>query len=189
MITDTVTGRLYKELPIVWVKTSAEVIEWKANRGGFVAVHNFEDPVWLARRTVEIEGRRRILHPDNDNLLQETHQQYVLYYDGEDWRPAMLPMASTQLKVARKWNSNVRDDMSHQRIFVWLATTRAESNDAGTWFSWSLARDEQHNELAENIIAFQGQLKSGAARVDRAAMQEDGLSSNAPQEMDNDIPF
>lgn len=184
-IADLGTGELYKSglwfLPVFYRK---EYLEWapRDSGKGLVAVHS--DPAILDQTTRD--DRRRAVLP-NGNYIADTAQFYGLNLSSGR-RMSYVPMTSTQLKKARRWNTLAmgeklkRGDGSEFTAPLWYRTynltTAAESNNDGDWYGWVINRsvalpeitEEEHGmdwrSVKEEAIAFHKQLVSGEARAD-----------------------
>lgn len=117
-------------------------IEWKPDRGGFVAAHVPED---FERRLRAGEFRRnergQYYDPETDNIFQDTYVYYVLLPEMLEEGICLLSLSSTQLKEARRWNRLLTSTFipgTGRRALpyhmVWSLTTPEQSNDKGDWF-------------------------------------------------------
>jgi hypothetical protein len=74
----------------------------------------------------------------------------VLYQDGSEWKKGLISMASTQLKVARRWAKallSVRypelpDALPPIFASKWLLSTGAEDNAKGDWMGWTVTQGD-----------------------------------------------
>ena len=133
----------------------------------------------------------------NGNLISETAQFFGLNLTAEG-RKSFVPMASTQLKKARKWLTLAtgeklsRDDGSTYTppLFyrAYHLTTAEESNSEGEWAGWRVERGLTLPELeAEGFDwrslkadceGFLETLIKGAASGDVASMRDAGTSQD-----------
>jgi hypothetical protein len=182
MLLNTVTSRVYdvsaegKPVRVVPVHFVQVYIEWKTreNGSGFVAEHPPTTP--LATQTVKDAKNRDIL--PNGNQLVDTRKHYVLVVDEDGMpTPALITMASTQLKKSRRWMSQAANLKFPKRdgtgffsppLFAhsYLLTTVPESNDQGSWMGWGIALEGvvQDAGIFEAAKSFHAQVKAGAVK-------------------------
>ena len=169
-IIETATDELYTEVDLIPCVYQRRFVEWKPREmgGGFIGMHEAGSPVV---ESAVRQGNKDVLK--NGNELQNTAQFYcLLKTDSGEWVPVVIPMASTQLKRARRWLSM----MSGQKmdgskgsftppIFAYSYTlkTASESNNAGTWWSWDIGKsqDVSSEELFNQAFAFAKSVKGG----------------------------
>ena len=166
-------------VPIIYRRAH---IEWKPDRGGFVADHG-KDSSCLERCT---RGAKGEYLTDEGNEIVPTGEYFVFVVDADGFSPAMLSMAKSQLKKARQWNmmiSRLMINAGSTRInpaMFWTAyqlTTVPEENDQGAWFGWSvkMLHDaasggiiDNHSQGKEIYLAardFKSQLSTGDVRI------------------------
>lgn len=126
-------------------------VEWRdrASGGGFVKSHETDDI--LRSTTKDAKGQDRLA---NGNLVVTTMYYCILMQEPNgSFTPAVLPMKSTQLKKARKWNSEMRTERLQRAdgssyaapifAFKYRVSTVEESNAQGKWWGWKIEKDEQ----------------------------------------------
>ena len=126
-------------IPAFYEKT---YVEWKQNRGGLVKVHR--NPAIMDEVTGRDEKNQPILK--NGNLILETASFYVLLLnDDGSTTPAIINMASTQLKNARLWlNLATGIKVGPQRItpplfsHIYILSTVIERKDNNSWYGWKI---------------------------------------------------
>lgn len=135
---DVALGELF-EAPLRYVPVFFQVnyLEWLPNRKGLAGIH--ASPNILASTT--LNDRKQPTLP-NGNTIMETAQFYGLNLDAEN-RKSFIPMASTQLKKAKKWNttaSEQKKDGVLMPLFYrsYLLTTAPEMNEQGDWLGWKI---------------------------------------------------
>lgn len=148
MIFNNVTNQLYNNddgLTVIPCAYKRSFVEWKPDRGGFVADHDLATGSALMDEAERDDRNQNVL--PNGNILADTRTHYVLcvYADGS-YEPAVVAMASTQLKKSRKWMyrmKNMKMQAAEGRSFTppmyahkWRLTTVKEENDKGKWFGW-----------------------------------------------------
>lgn len=187
MIADLGTGELFPEgilfLPVHYRK---DYLEWapRDTGKGLVGVHH--DPAILDQCTRDDRGRQVL---PNGNYVAETAQFFGLNLSAGR-RMCFIPMTSTQLKKARRWNTLAMGEKLKRAdgseftapLFyrTYRLTTAAESNNDGDWYGWVIARgpalpeltSESHGmdwrSVKNEALAFRESLAKGAARADLA---------------------
>jgi hypothetical protein len=176
-------------LPVHYVK---QYLEWapRSTGKGLVKVH--EDPAILDEC---IPDEKKRPTTKDGNLIAETAQFFGLNISAGG-RRCFLPLASTQLKKARRWLTLAtseklrREDGSSFTPPLFYRTynlsTVDESNPEGDWAGWKIERGatlqemEGWKELYAEAMAFRDSIKKGEVRGDVASEQP--VSSD-------DIPF
>jgi hypothetical protein len=140
--------------------------EWKPRNsgGGFVRSH--------PNATVLVHTNRNERNEDvleNGNTIITTSYFYVFYWDGTDWKKAILPMTSTQLKKARKW-LNVMDTQkagngARLPMFAneYLLTTTVENNADGSWYGWVIEHSRTLSGADKMVIDLAAQASQEVA--------------------------
>lgn len=116
-------------------------IEWKPNRGGFVAAHLPEEVEAGLRSGKLIRNEKnRVIDRATGNEYSDTYAYYIVFTDYPEDGVCLLCLSSTQLKEARRWNrllmstylpgTGRRALPYHMR---WTVTTPTMSNDQGDW--------------------------------------------------------
>jgi hypothetical protein len=110
-------------------------VEWKPNRGGFVARHDYmPDDVELID-----QGDRffpRLIRKSTKNVIEETRQIFLLVGD----EPCMLPCTGTKHQFAKELNQHFKTHRDEDgRVFPpfvrkYRFTTVPEKNSLGSWF-------------------------------------------------------
>lgn len=198
-ICDVGTGELYDDgvlfLPVYYRK---DYLEWapRASGQGLVNIHH--DPA-IMDRTTRNEKRQPVLA--NGNLIAETAQFFGLNLTA-DGRKCFLPMASTQLKKARKWLTLATGEKLQREDGTYFVpplfyrcyhlTTAEESNGEGEWAGWKVDRGVTLPELGEEGFdwkeikaeaeAFLVSLQKGEAKGDVSSLNESGGGSSPASE-------
>lgn len=179
-ICDVGTGELFDPplvfLPVYYIK---QYLEWapRATGKGLIAIHN--DPSILDECKKQEKGP-----PINSagNLIIETAQFFGLNLTAGG-RQCFIPMASTQLKKARRWLTLAsseklsRPDGSTFTPPIFYRTynlsTVDESNPEGDWSGWKIERgvtlqdyDPSWKTIYENVLQFRDSLMKGQVRGD-----------------------
>jgi len=161
MILNTATSELYAAdegilvIPGLYKRTFLEFV-LRENGGGFRGEHSIEAAA--AINTERDEKGREIM--ENGNQLVETATYGVLLLgEGGTCMPAVLTMASTQLKKARRWNTAMQQMMMKEAVdhggagfpmyaHVWKLTTTEEQNDKGVWDGWVI----EHAGMLHEVV-------------------------------------
>lgn len=188
-ICDVGTGEVFPEgvhfLPVYYRK---DYLEWapRSSGGGLKGTHGPE----ILDQTTRNERNQPIL--PNGNLIQETAQFYGFNLSAGR-RMCFLPMASTQLKKARKWITLAageklkRGDGSEfvAPLFyrTYFLNSADESNAQGDWSGWTIERGPALPELdldgvpwqqiAQEAADFRMSIMGGEARGDVSDMNSD----------------
>lgn len=197
-ICDVGTGQIFKELLFLPVYYRKDYLEWapRASGGGLVQIHS---DAAILDRTTRNERNQPIL--DNGNLIAETAQFYGFNLSAGR-QMCFIPMASTQLKKARKWITLAageklkRGDGSEFVAPLFYRTYQLgvaeESNAQGEWAAWTVERGPALPEMdfdgtpwqavAEQAAAFRLQVMGGEARGDVSDMNSDVAGRDHEQE-------
>jgi len=197
LIADVGTGELFADgiwfLPVHYRK---DLLEWAPRDSGKGLVNVHTDPSILDQTTRN--DRNQPVLP-NGNYIAETAQFFGLNLTAGR-RMSFIPMTSTQLKKARRWNTLAMgeklkrgDGSEFTAPFFYRTynlTTAAESNNDGDWFGWKVERGlalpeinlEEHGidwrVLKEEAVAFRESLIKGAVRADVSGMDGGSDSSS-----------
>lgn len=169
-------------------------IEWKPNRGGFVADHGEDGERLLA------QCRRNADNYDvlpNGNLLVPTGTWYCI--DVMSGQQIVIPMARTQLKPSRQWMSMATSErINHPtkgefqpplyfRTYKLTSFHREEGEN--DWFVFNADRgptifELDRPELLARATQFRDLVASGAVRADAAAFSDEGQGVGGQQNED-----
>ena len=196
---NTVTGQVWKGEEGVTIIPCYQVTKYleftpRDMGGGFRGEISPTNPV-LQQTTRQ--GSKELL--PNGNELVKSDQHYCLVLDGEgSFQPAVIDMKSTQLKVSRRWKTQIAmQKIKHPKtgqmitppLFAteWKITTVEESNDQGSWFNPSVERVGLVGErdLMLEAKAFRDSVAAGEAK----AVAEESVPTSSSVEQDDSIPF
>tara|TARA_R100001224_G_scaffold57257_1_gene33777 strand:- start:1778 stop:2545 length:768 start_codon:yes stop_codon:yes gene_type:complete len=175
---NTVTGEVWKgEEGINVIPCYQEIkhLEFtpRDQGGGFVGEVPLSDPNIL--KTTR-QGAKETLPSGNELVKSDQHYCMVLNKDGSA-QPAIVDMKSTQLKISRRWKTQIAMQkipdkngvMRTPALFatIWNLKTVEESNDMGTWYNYTiekvgLVKDKNLFIDAKN---FRSSVESGAAKA------------------------
>jgi hypothetical protein len=132
-------------ITVVPVTYRRAFIQWKRDRGGFVA--DLEDASCLDDCTRGERGE--YFTPDGDEIVVTATYVILVLADDGSFSPALLSMAKSQIKKSRQWNSimhrlKISVDGDGKTITpamfydAYQLSSVEESNDQGSWFGWSV---------------------------------------------------
>ena len=190
---NTVTGEFWKaEEGIVVIPCYQETkyLEFtpREEGGGFVGEMKADDPN-IAKATRS--GAKEVLPNGNEVVKSDQHYCMIMNKDGSA-QPAIVDMKSTQLKISRRWKTQIamqkiagKDGVQRTpALFAnkWKLTTVEESNDMGTWFNYAVERVGLIDNKSVFLEAknFRSSIESGAAKA---------VSEEVPGSDGEEIPF
>ena len=161
--------------------------------GGFRGEIAANDPI-LTR--TERNGAKEILPTGNELVKSDQHYSLIVMPDGS-FQPVVVDMKSTQLKVSRRWKTQIAmQKMAHPKtgqlitppVFatMWKLTTTEESNDQGSWANYQIEKVGlvENRDLLLEAKAFRDSVAAGEVK----AAPEEG-SSQASSSSSDEIPF
>lgn len=186
VIYNTLTQELATEVCVIPCVYEHVLQEWKPRSsgggGGFVGSGPFSQARLDACRRDD-KGKFIL---DNGNTLEDTMRYYVLVLDpvNQVINRAIISMASTQLKIARRWNSlmastqlkNAKGQAFVPPMYasIYLMTTVGDSNTKGSWFSWAPIRvsmvDAEQFVKAKEFVA---SIRSGEVKAPALEAHDD----------------
>lgn len=163
-------------LPVYYRK---DYLEWFPRETGKGLANVHSDPAILDQ--TRLNDRKQAILP-NGNLVAETAQFYGFIMEpGGEYRPAFIPMASTQLKKSRKWltladRQRIPGATYKPPLFwsVYKLGTVFEENPQGDWMGWTVNVEaplpqfapDNWQDVMEDCKKFVQSLRSGEARAD-----------------------
>ena len=173
----------------------------RTSGGGFRGEINANDP--LLQRTVR-EGSKEILPNGNELVKSDQHFCLIIDEDGLT-QPVVVDMKSTQLKVSRRWKTQIAmQKIKHPKtgaiitppLFatLWRLTTSAETNDKGDFYNWSVEKvgTVENRDLLMEAKAFRESIMRGEVKAQAEAASEGNGSSGRGGDSgidDGSIPF
>ena len=147
-------------------------------------------------------GTSEILPSGNELVRSAQHLVLIVDTKTGQTQQAICDMKKTQLKVSRRWNTQMRmvqyegpNGLFNPPMWgtAWKLTVISESNDKGTWYNYSVSRVEPTEVPSSAFHAakafFQsfrsGEVQTQAGTQDEMSKQSNAASSNT----DDDIPF
>ena len=143
-------------------------------------------------------GSKEILPNGNELVKSDQHFCLIVDEDGA-FQPVVIDMKSTQLKVSRRWKTQISmKKIKHPKtgqlftppVFAttWRLYSVEESNDQGSWNNWqveSLGIVEDRDLMLE-AKAFRDSVSAGEVK---AAPEEDPAQASRASMDDDSIPF
>lgn len=180
---NSVTGEMTDEVLLVPVAFQRRFLRWQPREkgGGYkgeYAASLVETGAVDGLQKSE-DGRYYIggTNPKEHDQLKDTRNHFVLLVrpDGT-WTQALISMASTQIKVSKRWLSRIQGIQMKgpQGMFtppsfshVYKAKSVKQQNDMGTWFGWDieLVSPVQDADLYAAAKAFHAQVAAGKVEV------------------------
>ena len=164
--------------------------------GGFRGEIPANDPV-LQRTTRS--GSKEILPTGNELVKSEQHFCLVVDEEGMT-QPVVIDMKSTQLKVSRRWKTQIAmNKLKHPKtgqmitppVFatMWKLTSVEESNDQGSWSNWAVEKIGlvESRDLLLEAKTFRESVAAGELKAAANDGQEQAGSSRVDD--DSEIPF
>lgn len=190
-----------------WVEVGFEAaqVEWRPNRGGFVAKHAHDTPL-KGQIEMKQEGDKMVPTLPSGNTLTETKYHYGLYRRSatEDspagpWEPAVIGMASTMIKNSRELEGMKKrlrlpnGTIAPAYAVMYHFGTTLVSKNNNEWFVWKIAQLQQDGhpawlsrdlysvarELAQQVV-------SGAIKTSTPGDQE-STGGGAPSALDEEV--
>jgi hypothetical protein len=168
------TKELFSELLVIPVAWEKKEVEWRVNRGGFVAEHLPEEAPIASR-----EGYKKY-SPDGNELVLTVHY-YILYFkeDGT-YDTGIIPLSSSGLDTHRQWqmafqkikmpSKNKRSKPFKPPIFAfhWNLTTYSKKNKKGKWKAIDFEQKDlvKDEEIINTVISFREIVSTGSVKKD-----------------------
>jgi len=194
MILNSGTGEFWDSeegIIVLPVSFDFNIIEWAGEkRGQLIAVHDRKNPPTPFAKNDKNES---IL--ENGNVLRPTASHYVLIVNPENpniSERAVISMASSQLKISRRWMSligAIQKLKTDGTPFVppsfshfYRLTTAVDSNDRGEWWNWVIHNEgmlqKKHEELYKTALLFNRAHQTGLVRSRMVEEEVENLSEN-----------
>lgn len=155
-------------------------IEWRPNRGGFVARHKERPAVAEQQATDPKKPDRLSWVMPSGNIVSETREHVVLLHgDDGSTQGFVIPFSGSNNGASRAWmgllkskrtkNGNIAPDFA----YLYRLTTKFRSNDDGDWYMWQAQDGGDNGEPLQATVEqyLQGRqlasdFSSGALRAD-----------------------
>ena len=175
---NTVTGEVWKGeegINVIPCYQETKHLEFtpRDQGGGFVGELPAGDPNIL--KTTR-QGAKETLPSGNELVKSDQHYCMVLNKDGCA-QPAIVDMKSTQLKISRRWKTQIAMQkipdkngvMRTPALFatIWNLKTVEESNEMGTWYNYTVEKVDlvKDKNLFIDAKNFRSSVESGAAKA------------------------
>ena len=142
------------------------------------------------------QGSKEILPNGNELVKSDQHFCLVVLEDGS-FQPVVVDMKSTQLKVSRRWKTQIAMQkvknpktgmLVTPPVFatMWRLYAAEETNDKGSWSTWGVERIGlvENRDLLLEAKSFRDSIAAGEVK----AAPEEGVSAPSSSDTD-DIPF
>lgn len=182
-------------IPVVPCHFSKSWIEWRPDRGGFVARHR-ERPKDAVQKEEKVEGKpgdtRLVWRMPSGNSVVETREHVVLMLaDGQKPRPFVIPMKSTDHTASREWMGLMNgvtvpntDKTAPSYAYKYVMRTVPKKNDKGSWYGWRISHAGEEDgaavpEMLDDLEIYKMARKishdfeSGALRADAPEAEAD----------------
>jgi len=141
-------------------------------------------------------GSKEILPNGNELVKSDQHFCLIVEDDGS-FQPVVVDMKSTQLKVSRRWKTQIAmqkvkhpttGEMKTPPVFatMWKLRSVEESNDQGSWSNWTVEKIGlvENRDLLMEAKSFRDSIMAGEVK---AAAEDHGNGGSANQ--GEEIPF
>jgi hypothetical protein len=143
-------------------------------------------------------GSKELLPNGNELVKSDQHFCLIVEEDGS-YQPVVIDMKSTQLKVSRRWKTQIAmQKVKHPKtgammtppVFatMWRLYSVEESNDQGSWNNWQVERIGllENRDLLLEAKAFRDSIAAGEVK---AAPETDHEHGGSSRHDDSEIPF
>jgi hypothetical protein len=143
-------------------------------------------------------GSKELLPNGNELVKSDQHFCLIVEEDGS-FQPVVVDMKSTQLKVSRRWKTQIAmQKVKHPKtgammtppVFatMWRLYSVEESNDQGSWGNWQVERIGlvENRDLLLEAKSFRDSIAAGEVKAAPEVDQSMGASGNRG---DDEIPF
>jgi hypothetical protein len=170
-------GVLFQPVAFQWSH-----VEWKPDRGGFVAAHDVR-PADAVQKQLDPNDARVSWVRANGNIVVDTCYVYGIVA-GE--APYVIPLSSSGYSVARNWNSNARARKHNGKPLPLFATqyrlkTAYRKNERGEWYVLS-------PEFVEGLPSRE-QIEAGLEFFKSVTSGEKKAEAEVSTHGDTEIPF
>jgi len=142
--------------------------------GGFLGEISATDP--QLQRTVR-SGAKELL-PDGSELVKSDQHYCLVVEEDGSYQPAVVDMKSTQLKVSRRWKTQIAmQKIKHPKTgqlitppliaTMWRLRTTEESNDQGSWSNYIVEKIDmvENRDLLMEAKAFRDSVMAGEVKA------------------------
>jgi len=189
---NTVTGQVYEEIKVIPCAFTRRYLQWapRNSGGGFrgeltVSQYEILKSQGKIKRVTDENDKERESY--NGNYLSDTRAHYCILVDGpadEIGKPCVLAMASSQIKISKRWVSVMKERMipnghviAPTFSSVYTLKTLKQKNDQGTWWLFDLGDNIEwvaNPGLYRFCEDFGKQVNAGAVTVRHDDLKDDG---------------
>lgn len=196
MLFNNITQELYGQaVRIVIGKFERYYIEWKPNRGGFVANH---DPAMVETEMIKTLIRNekgQLIHPETGNEFVDTYIYYVLLPDHLECGVCIFATNPSYLKEARRLNRLLKTTMipgqtrkALPHFMIWNLEVIEMSNDRGDWYGPKFTFDQFVTpDLLSHVTEERAELPNKS--VDYAQIEENAGKDDAIETEGGEVKY
>ena len=200
---NTVTGEVWdgeEGMLVVPCYQTTKYLEFtpREEGGGFRGEIASDDPI--LQRTTRV-GSKEVLPTGNELVKSDQHYCLIVGKDGAA-QPAVVDMKSSQLKVSRRWKTQiamqkVKNPKTGQQATpalyatMWRISTTEESNDQGSWGNFSIAKEGlvTDRDLFLEAKTFRESIAAGEVKAARDPEHQESQTQSRSTNVDDEIPF
>lgn len=209
MLINTVTKQVYDGkagIVFIPVHTKHNVLEWKPDRGGFVAEHELGSEFIQKVKAEQEFGKWKMVKGDlKSNDLTETFSVYGLFVNEQGTPEQMvISFSSTKIKIYKSWMTTARTVQAalpngqriNPPIFAhrYRIKTAMEKNAKGSFYNFNIGFDggtaekcrlPTNDPLFLAAVSFFELVKEGTVK----AAYETQTEAGSHEEVEEEIPF
>lgn len=165
-------------------------VEWKPNRGGFVARHPTRPSD--ASEMVDAKTKKKSWVRKNGNEVVETRYHTVRVFKEDGTKPAyVIPLSSTGHTVSKDWMFRMNNtalpsgEKAPSFACLWKLSTRYRENDSGNWYQFQVERVgwvESVEDYEQGLSLFTA-FDKGEKKADMSQMADEASASDSSGRM------
>jgi hypothetical protein len=210
MLLNTVTKEVFdgkKGITFIPACTQHVVVEWKPERGGFVAIHQLDSAFINDVRETQEFGKWKSIKgdPKSNDLIDTSYVYGISVKEDGSTEQMIVAFTSSKIKVYKRWVTKARTIQiatpSGARInpplfaHRYRITTTTEKNAKGSFFNFDIGFDgidaascrlKTTDPLFQEAYSFADLIKSGNVKAAHDSAVEAGTDTT---DIDQDIPF
>jgi hypothetical protein len=176
MILNTATGEVMNSAEVIPCVYQRRFLRWgpRDSGGGFkgAMVASEADKLRNEGDVTDFENRVYFPLPDGTvnpkkcDLLADTRNHYVLVRTKEGLKPAVMSLASTQVKVSRNWMTKMQSAGGDMWGWAYKIGSQKTTNEKGTWYLFTVDYADEATESEQEVAeAFYASVVSGSAQA------------------------